>query len=262
MAEQPPPQTARRASPGKQARNLIRACFIGALLACGAGFFLYEFNIGRRFKNSSYDLLHIAKGDTAVSEAVVVFMDEASHEKLGQPFNAAWDRLLHAKLLDRLTTAGARAVVFDVVFSDPDLRGKTVDDALAAAMKRNGRVVLAADNVPAGDGVMKMVPPCDALLESAAAIGSAERNPDADLVVRRHTPRGDRPISTLAWVTAELLQSPATQPPGAEKVPRWIHYYGRSGVIRGISYHEALDSAQVADGVFSNKVVFIGAFRR
>jgi adenylate cyclase len=190
---------------------------------------------------------------------LVVYLDDESHEKLNQPRNVPWDRRLHARLIERLTEAGARAVVFDIVFSDPDVRDPGADGQLAAAMKRHGRVVLAADNVPVGDGAMKIVPPCDVLLGAAATIGSAERLPDADLEVRRHTPRGDSPISTLAWATAELLEAKVTKQPGAEEVSRWMHYYGRPGAVPSVSYYQALDPALTSNGLFSNKIVFVGA---
>ncbi|TAK94046.1 MAG: adenylate/guanylate cyclase domain-containing protein [Verrucomicrobia bacterium] len=260
MAERDAKKPARGSSGGKgQNSRRLQAVVFGALLASAVGFLLYEFNLGRRVKSASYDLLHIFRGDIPTGEAVIVYMDDASHGKLKQPFNAPWDRRLHAQLIDRLRECGARAVVFDVVFSDPDARDPEADQRLAEAMKRHGRVVLAADNVPAGEGVMKVVPPCETLLNSAAGVGSAERLPDADLVVRRHTLRGESPISTLAWTTAELLEAGVTKQPGAEEIPRWMHYYGHPGIIPSISYYQALDPAAVASRTFSNKVVFVGA---
>src|SRR5206468_975900 len=83
-------------------------------------------------------------------EAALVYMDEVSHEKLKQPLNASWDRTLHARLIDRLTAAGARAIVFDIIFTDPDNANPSADQTFAKAMKASGRVILAADNVRVG----------------------------------------------------------------------------------------------------------------
>src|SRR5260221_13419765 len=82
------------------------AAAVGALLAIGAGLLLHKFPIGSGLVQSSQDWLNVSKGQIRVGEAVIVYLDEASHEKLGQPYNSAWDRALHAKLIDRLTAAG------------------------------------------------------------------------------------------------------------------------------------------------------------
>src|SRR5882672_2011880 len=86
---------------------------LGALLAVGAGWLLHEFRFGSGFTDLSQDLLNVRRGQVRAEEAIIIHLDEVSHEKLGQPSNAAWDRALHAKLIERLTKAGARAIVFD-----------------------------------------------------------------------------------------------------------------------------------------------------
>src|SRR5215212_121998 len=88
------------------------AVIVGVLLGVGSGLLLLEFPMGLGLRRSSYDLLHVWRGDRGATEAVLVYLDESSHKALGQPYNAPWDRGLHARLIDRLTAAGARAVVF------------------------------------------------------------------------------------------------------------------------------------------------------
>ncbi len=83
----------------------------------------------------------------------IIYLDEASHCDPGQPFNRLWNRAIHARLPNRLTADGARAAIFDIVFSDPGPNPEA-DVVLAEAMRRNKRVVLAAnrsDNQPASD---------------------------------------------------------------------------------------------------------------
>src|SRR5437867_3570086 len=133
----------------------------GALLAAGCGLILHEYPLGRGLAQSSYDLLMVLRGEVRAPEAVIVYMDEDSHEKLGQPFNAGWDRALHARLIDRLTASGARAIVFDVVFSDPDPAKPIADELLAKAIKSSGRIILAADCIRAGPNANRIVPPFD-----------------------------------------------------------------------------------------------------
>jgi adenylate cyclase len=231
----------------------------GTVLALAVGYLLHEFRLGSPLRQRSYDLQHVWAGRESPREAVIVYLDDESYNKLGQPRNAPWDRGLHAQLVERLTEAGARAIVFDIVFAEANSNSPAADERFAAAIKRQGNVVLSAESVPMGDKAEKMNPPFPALLESAATIGSVERLPESDLVIRRHTPRMDRPIPSLAWAAAELLEVSVTKQAGAEDQRRWLRYYGPPGMISRFSYYEALDRSISPDSVFSNKVVFVGS---
>src|SRR5262249_46956344 len=145
-----------------------------------------------------------------------------------------WDRALHAKLIDRLTAAGARVIVFDIVFTDPMTNRPGVDESFAEAMKRSGRVVLAADNVVESDGRKKFSRPFDLLYDSAAGVGSAEMIPDSDAVIRVHTPEDQLP--SLSWAAASLLKADITQRSGESTAVRWVHYYGQPFWLRSMSY--------------------------
>ena len=184
---------------------------IGALLATLAGLAVYQNPWSRVAENSSYDLLFLPRPALAVDEVVIVYLDEDSHKELGQKFNQPWDRHLHARLVEQLTAVGAKAVVFDIVFSDPG-PDPAADQHFAAAIKASGRVVLAADMVATAYGVggvaaKSMTPPLEMFSEVAGAIGSAEMAPDHDLIARRHlaaTP--DDLLPSLSWAAAQLVK--------------------------------------------------------
>lgn len=253
---------------GQPGRFLL-AIVVGVTLAITVGLLLHTrssspqkertLRFGTGLEQMSYDLLLAARGDRSVAETVVVYLDDASHDRLGQPQNAPWDRALHAQLVDRLTAAGAKAIVFDIVFSDPNPDKAAADQLFIESIRRSGRVVLAADNVPDGPKSKRTVPPFDALIEVAASIGSAETEPCSDLIIRTHTRRADNPLSSLTWATAEHLQLPAVQGAGAEDQERWLNYYGRPGLVPSCSYYEALDANVIKDDFFRDKVVFVGA---
>src|SRR3954452_25034092 len=139
-------------------RSLFAAIF-GAVLAAMVGWSFLVYGFGRPLITKSYQLLLVLRGEVAASDAVIVYLDEVSFRELKQPLNAAWDRSLHARLIERLTKAGARAVVFDVVFADPSAKGAEADIDLAQAIKTNGRVILAADNERIGPKTKKIFPP-------------------------------------------------------------------------------------------------------
>ncbi len=243
----------------RRLNRLHLAIAFGMLLAAGLGYYLHDFKIGSALERASYDYLTVAGGAIRPEEAVIVYLDEESHDKLKQSFKAGWDRSLHGQLIDRLSAAGARAIVFDIVFSDPDTINPAADARLAAAIKQSGRVILAADNVRMNDGSIKILPPTDAFRNVAAGIGSDEVDADSDVVVRRHTPRGDNPLSSLSWAAAVYTGAKVAQRESQEYTERWVHYYGPPNTLRGLSYYEALDPTASPDDSFKGKVVFVGA---
>jgi adenylate cyclase len=245
----------------KGGRAFLMALLAGGVLSICSGLLFRELPLGDGLQRASYDLLFVARGDIAATNSVLIYMDEDSHQRLNQPLNAPWDRSLHAKLIERLTLAGARAIVFDIVFSDPIPAKAQADSELIEAIKKSGRVILAADNVPIGPGAKKIIPPFPLLFDVTAGVGSDELVPDGDLIIRRHTARHDNLIPSLSWVTAEFLKLAAVRSPHEEQMLEncWLNYYGRPGLLPWKSYWEALDSSLVPDTFFRNKVVFVGA---
>lgn len=77
---------------------------------------------------------HKASGDI-----VLVKIDNKSLEQVGR---WPWPRREHAKLVDSLTAAGAKRIFFDIHFDSAS--NPVDDDRFAEALKRSGRVVLAA----------------------------------------------------------------------------------------------------------------------
>ena len=235
----------------------LLAAFVGALLAAGIGLCLHLFRIGLALTYTSYDLLLVARGERHASEALIIYLDETSHDKLKQSPTAPWDRALHARLIERLTAAGAKAIVFDIIFNDPITNNPAGDLALAEAMKASGRVILAADRVPIGPKQSKTKPPFPLLLESAADIGSAEVTPNRDLVIREHTPEAE--LYSLNWAAAKFIGAKATERGAVGYGTHWLNYYGPPKFLPWKSYQDALEPSRVPDPVFSNKVVFVGA---
>lgn len=117
---------------------------------------------------------------------VVVAIDDAS---LGQIGRWPWDRSIHAKLITKITAAGASAIGYDVNF--PEASNPEDDAALEMALKSSGRVVLPVElslrknrrvlTYDPGD----VVAPLPVLSVAARYTGHANAPPDADGVVRR-----------------------------------------------------------------------------
>jgi adenylate cyclase len=62
-------------------------------------------------------------------EVILVAIDERSLEAMAPEYGRyPWPRSVHAQLLEQLARHGARAIVFDIMFTDPD-SGRAQDDA-------------------------------------------------------------------------------------------------------------------------------------
>lgn len=73
---------------------------------------------------------------------VIVAIDQESAQRLSLPLRpSAWPRTVHAELVKELVRAGAKTVVFDLIFESPSPI-PAQDRALAEAIRRAGNVVL------------------------------------------------------------------------------------------------------------------------
>jgi PAS domain S-box-containing protein len=174
-------------------------------------------------------------------------------------------------LLHRLKSAGARAAVFDIVFSSASANADA-DRALADAIRDNGNVTLAVefndktsiatDNEHPREKLGSRGAVYEPFARAAAGIGIASLGIDDDRAVRRFLAgfvSSDQPA--LAWAAAIALHLPVTQTADAmaNANQKWIHYYGPPLTVPHISYSQALAVDGVSDDFFRGKIVFIGA---
>jgi adenylate cyclase len=170
----------------------------------------------------SYDLRSrwTADASRAHPDVVIVAIDENSldvyRDRLGR---WPWSRDVHATLIEYLHAAGARLVVFDILFPEPDLRDPDADQNFAEVIAASGRVVLPmtftpGDAAEAGrwserrgrgeDTVLRSLalgsgggsearrtyaePPWRSFLGGALAVGDASIDPGDDGVLRHYGP--------------------------------------------------------------------------
>ena len=162
--------------------SLSKAGLFGVLIGI-MGIAISFFPFAHRLEeNADLELLFKSRGvRKAPSDVVVVSIDKESSDHLNVSDNPdRWPRTLHARLVDTLSKAGARVIVFDVYFREP--RSGNEDEALADAVKKARNVVLAeslrAREVPASDSggsyaedhrIVKIVKPIASLSQSAFA---------------------------------------------------------------------------------------------
>lgn len=156
-------------------RSLGLGIFVAAL-GVVVYFGLFGFDLE---ENLGLDLMIRAQGQRlAPPEVVVVNLDRASADRLGLPAELTkWPRTVHAQLIDRLVSAGASVIAFDVYFKEPHGGGE--DTALAKAIAAAGNIILYAYlqrealNLPAAEPTRGRTVNVERLLAPTAEIASA-----------------------------------------------------------------------------------------
>ena len=209
-----------------------------------------------------YDALMRAEAGPADEDIVIIAIDDRSLEALGQ---WPWPRDLHARLIDRLTQAGAGPVAYDVLFTEASPQ----DDALAAALARNGKVRLPVvlDAPGLNGAAYREDAPAPGLTEAAAGLGHVNLTVDDDGAVRRlplYLQAGERtwPHLILPLATAKgAVPAPPTPHDGGDLFaasPEALIYRGPPGAFRTLSFADVL-SGETPAAFLKDRLVLVGA---
>ncbi len=202
------------------------ALAVGALLAAA-----HQLAFFSTAQLQSTDFLFRTRGGEAARATVIVGVDQRSYRELLPRYGTLvdWPRTLYARALDALGQAGPRVVVVDIIFDD----AKPEDQELAAAIKRTGNVVMAAE----AEGPSSLAPlpgvaqrfeafvrSTATLREAAAAEGVVNVTADRDGLIRSLPlllRAGDEDVPSLALATvARYIRRPRVidAPPTDDRV--------------------------------------------
>ena len=212
-----------------------------------------------RLDNILYDRLQRASARPVDPSILIVGIDERSLRELGA---WPWSRARHAAMIDRLTQAGAKAIVYDVLFSQPapDLAD---DAALAAAIARSGKVYLPQFLESDGQDGAPSAPvgPLPELAQGAAGVGLAHVRFDPDGVVRRMAPfEADGPDLAPDLMTVVHRATKAFDAPDATRgsAPTLlIPFAGPPDRYRQIAFSSVL-AGEIPPDLIAGRTVFVG----
>lgn len=108
----------------------------------GVFFFLTPFGLKLEEKFGLRWLFHLRGSIATPDDIVLIAIDQPSATQFNLPLlPRLWPRDMHAQLIERLTAAGARIIVFDLIFDSPSVAPEH-DKKLAQAMRDAGNIVL------------------------------------------------------------------------------------------------------------------------
>jgi adenylate cyclase len=215
---------------------------------------LASFPLIRELENQVIDRFFALRGARPPPpELLIVAIDEPSFQELRHSW--PWPRSLHARLIDRLSAAGARLILFDVIFAEPTDREN--DSALASSIKRAGNVILAQTSDYTNEKLFSRairIRPLDLFAKWARATGLTMVRPDGDGVVRHFHVRlmGAPTLPACAVSAAGKLHLPPDY-------SGLIKFVGPARSIDTLSYYQVLDDEHpVPDARIRGRIVLIG----
>ncbi|OBZ97277.1 adenylate cyclase [Pararhizobium polonicum] len=180
---------------------------------------------------------------------VIVAIDEPSMAEIGSQW--PWPRALHARLIEALRDAGAKAIGIDIIFAEPSAAPEN-DAALAAVLGTD--VVLAGDETlietPQADQFVR-TEPLDAFAARGARTGIASVALSGDGTLRQVPAYADGFAAQLAQ-TAGRRQSPVSG-------VALLQTFGPARTYPTVSYYQALEPGQLLpEGFFRDRIVIVG----
>ncbi len=228
------------------------AIVVAALAATTGGLTAYLADAWPRLENDTIDMRFSARGASKAPGVVVVAIDDKTFSELRRQW--PFPRRLHAAVIDRLASDGARAIAYDVQFTEPT--DKRDDLALYESIAQSKTPVVLATTEVNASGQTDVLGGAEALQQAHAVAAAANLPAESGGVIRRY------PYSLLGLKGFAVAASDSA----GVAVPRsrfsdgraLIDFRGPPGTIRTVSYADVL-KGRIKPHVFRGKIVVVGA---
>ncbi|MBL3600170.1 MAG: CHASE2 domain-containing protein [gamma proteobacterium endosymbiont of Lamellibrachia anaximandri] len=226
-----------------------------------------------RWDQLIYDLQLNLWHTPPAEDVVIVAVDDRSLQALGR---WPWPRDLHARLIDRLTAAGAKVIAMDVLFAERDREHPERDRLLIQSTAASGRVFfpVVMEEYRLG-GQLVETPPLPELSAVAAGLGHVHMELDADGIGRSiylyegvgaaYWPH--MMLSVLQWLDPERWQKSRAELHQAQRQTamqpifrdqhRLIPFTGPAGHYPRYSYSQVL-AGDFLPAAFQDRIVLVG----
>jgi CHASE2 domain-containing sensor protein/two-component sensor histidine kinase len=235
------------------------------LIAFGASLFvLIAINSGalKTADNLIYDYFAPAYAPPADDRIVIVEIDNHSLAMIGgQNGRWPWPRSVHAQAIDALQAASPKAILYDVLFTEPS--GQDAELGRAITGKPPVLLPLLFEAPGMNGSAFSITRPVDVIAHAAAALGTANIVMDADGRTRRieiATPTQQAVIPHLTeFAYRSLIGSPSPAYLKAQRDFQPVQLAIRpSGSFRSVSFVSVL-RGEVPAAFLKDKIVMVGA---
>ncbi len=227
-------------------------------------------------------LFHLRGPNPTTNDIVIVAIDEATFSSL--EIQMPFPRSIYGRMLDNLKKAGARQVIFDILFTE---RSEEKEDrALVAAAESFGNVVFSGQlQHAAGDRYQqsRLISPIPFIRQSALSWGLVNISPDTDGYIRKYTlfeKIGDVPYYSIGVVS--IANQEQLDPDrnwrdfirpgnrhlrmGNNKIPivetnkALIQFYGEMGTFPHYSLFSIIDDGTLEETEFGDPIFQVNEF--
>lgn len=167
--------------------GLAVAALIGALFSLAFSLDLL-YTLQRQSNDFFFQAANFSPKAEPNDKVIIIGIDNKSLTQLGRI--SSWSRSHYAQVIDKLSEAKARVIVFDILFAEP----ASGDVELANSIRNAGNVVLPVIFAPkmTDSPILRQtaemydfIRPLDVFAREATTLGHANITPDKDGVVRR-----------------------------------------------------------------------------
>ena len=221
----------------------------------------------QRIELSLRDQFFEKRGPLSVEDSPIVLVAISEKADSEIPEKWPWPTELHARLIHNLNRAGAKAILFDVIFSQKDTYNVKNDSLFAAAIAKYGNVILSGDiELTQRNNAVQFNPifPIPLLRNSNPnPFALVKTTPDIDGFIRNYTFGNnyrDQSIYSLALEGVRVFTDSAYIDPlvatnelyfqvGPYQVEKSspthfiINYYGPEGLFPVINYEQVIDDS-------------------
>ncbi len=240
--------------------RLRLALFLGVGLAVtGLGLITYGTNLFRGLDLDTVDVRFSIRGEQdPPPDIVVVRIDDVSFDELNErwPFR----RTVHARLIRKLKSEGAKVIAYDVQFSEPSRNpdGSIAfrqDNAFMDSARDAGNLVFSTTEVNE-NSEPNFLGGQEGVEYARVRVGNGNYTGDPGGVIRRAQYKLDG-LKTFAVAAAERVTGRQVRPfSGEEKL---IDFKGPAGSVESVSFSSVLFD-RFPDGLFRGKIVVVGAW--
>jgi adenylate cyclase len=234
-------------------RRREAAILLVAIAAAAIAVVAYATHLMRALEQQSVDARFSVRGaQEQPQEFALVEVDDRTFSELGVQW--PYPRSEHARVIDRLREAGAKAIAVDIQFTEPTTPKQ--DNALVESVGRAGGVVLSTTETDRGES--RIFGGEEVVHEIGARAADTVVKPDSGGVIRKMHYEIDGLVS-FGVAVAEAAGAGKIDPADMEgDGEAWIDYRGPPKTFAHYSYSRVL-RGKVPPSAFRGKTVIVGA---